>query len=98
MNIKYPNIQVIEKEEISKLKFPSSEVLISDEQKSMRNQHVHNGMKLGNNHRSKVKIIFEDSEGIKAVETTIWFGTDHSISLKGGTIIPLHRVHDIRIH
>ena len=91
-------IALIEKEDIKELHFPSSEVLASVEMKKKRDADVAMGMRLGNNHRGKVKIIFEDDKGLKAVETTIWVGTEKSITLKGGAFIPIHRIHEIRIY
>lgn len=91
-------IPYVEKEQISSLRFPRAEVLETDELRKKRLSNVEMGMRLGNNHRGKVKIVFEDEDGIKAVETTIWVGTEKNITLKGGAFIPLHRIHDIRIY
>jgi len=51
--------------------------------------------RLGNVLRNKVKIVFEDALGIKAVETTVWATTERNIALKGGTIIPIHRILEV---
>ena len=40
---------------------------------------------------------FEDSEGLKQVETTIWATTDKRIILKGGVVIPIIRIHEVKI-
>ena len=53
-------------------------------------------MKLGNSKKFKVHIIFEDKEGLKKVETTIWGVTEKNIILKRGTLIPIHRIHEIK--
>ena len=37
-------------------------------------------------------MFFEDNNGLKMVETTIWGLTDKSVILKKSTIIPLQRV------
>jgi uncharacterized protein (UPF0248 family) len=50
---------------------------------------------LSNLYHNKVKIVFEDREGAKMVETTIWATTDAAIMLKGGVVIPIHRIHSI---
>lgn len=44
-----------------------------------------------------MKVIFEDAEGIKMVETTVWGVTDKRLLLKRGIMIPLNRVHEIII-
>lgn len=52
-------------------------------------------MHLGNN-KIKVKIIFQDSEGKKVVDTSIWGITEQNIILKGTTIIPIRSIHEIK--
>ncbi|HRN41793.1 MAG TPA: hypothetical protein PK649_06930 [Vicingus sp.] len=87
---------LVEKEDISKLSFPKDEVLKdADKQKELK-AALDKAMKLGNAYKGKVKIVFEDSEGVKAVETTIWGITDKNILLKQTTIIPIRRVLEIK--
>lgn len=87
---------MVEKEDISKLSFPKDEVLKdADKQKELK-AALDKAMKLGNAYKGKVKIVFEDSEGVKAVETTIWGITDKNILLKQTTIIPIRRVLEIK--
>ena len=52
-------------------------------------------MILGNVHRTKMRIIFEDIEGVKEVQTTIWAVGDKNIVLKKGVTIPIHRLIDV---
>ena len=40
-----------------------------------------------NSSKGKVKIIFEDVDGLKKVETTIWGFTDKNVIFKRTTII-----------
>ncbi len=87
----------VNKEEIKKSVFPSAEVLQMPEQIAGRRKKLEKGMILGNNHKHKVKIVFEEKEGIKKVETTIWAAMEKNISLKGGVFIPIHRIHDVVI-
>ena len=54
-------------------------------------------LRLGNNHKRKVKIVFEDDKSIKQVETTVWNVTEKNISLKSNTLIPRHRIHEIKL-
>jgi hypothetical protein len=86
----------IEKEKISGLKFPISDVLISKDEIKMRTANLERAMKLGNMEHNKMKIVFEDSDGMKQVETTVWGVTDKRIILKQGVVIPIHRIHDIK--
>jgi len=86
---------LIEKEEVSALVFPKNEVLANPAEQMIRGSDIEQAMRLGNIERYKVKIIFEDSEGVKVVNTTIWAVTAQRIQLKAGVIIPVHRIHSI---
>jgi hypothetical protein len=97
MNKTLDVIITIEKETIEKLNFPEQEVLLSQEEINHRQYEAERAMKLGNYFKDKVKIIFEDSEGMKMVETTIWGVIDRRLLLKRGLILPLYRVHEIII-
>lgn len=91
------DIVLIEKEKISDLKFPSDEVLKTKEEIAQRRADLEKATTLGNAHRGKIKIIFEDSEGLKKVETTIWATTEKNIILKQGVTIPICRIHQVRL-
>ena len=87
---------LVAKEEISLFTFPMSDVIIDDKRRAERLKRIITGMKLGNNHKRKVKILFEDIDGLKRVETTIWGTTEKNIILKRGTLIPINRIHEIK--
>ena len=89
---------LIVKEDVSELNFPKDNVLINvEEQKKLKSKN-NKALKLGNALKGKVKIIFEDDEGRKMVETTIWGVTDKNILLKKTTIVPIRRIHDIKFY
>ena len=85
----------IDKEKISELRFPQTEVLTDAENIAERELNLKNALTLGNLERAKTKIFFEDEEGLKMVETTVWGVTDKRIILKHGVVIPIQRVHSI---
>lgn len=89
--------QQIEKENLLELKFPDKEVLGSSEEIHKRRVEIERAVTLGNNYKGKVRIVFEDTAGIKQVETTLWGVTDKRIILKGEAVIPIHRIHEIKI-
>ena len=89
-----PNL--IEKEKVEMLNFPEKEVLITSEEISRRKHEMERAMLLGNNHKHKVKIVFEDDDCVKEVETTIWGLIGKWILLKKGVVIPIHRIHEIK--
>ena len=89
------NITEIDKDSISNLTFPNEEVLTTKEAKKNRRSCLQRAAVLGNIYRTKMKIIFKDSVGLKKVNTTIWAQTEKYIVLKSSKLIPLNRVVDI---
>lgn len=87
---------LIQKEIIDSLHFPKQDVLFSKEDIAKRELELRRANVLGNVSNIKVKIYFEDIEGLKKVETTIWGVTDKSVILKKNSIIPIHRI--VRIY
>lgn len=87
----------IEKENIDSLKFPSDEVLTSAEQINERKTDLERALSLGNLERTKMRIFFEDDSSRKVVETTVWGVTDKRVILKQGLVIPINRVHSIKL-
>ena len=90
-------IETIKKEDIKRLKFPKKEVLSDKDKKARRTIKLINATRLGNIEHYKVKIIFEDDNGLKMVHTTIWATTEKNISLKAGITIPINRIREINI-
>ena len=60
--------EIIEKENIHTLKFPSNEVLNSEEEIRQRFIDLNRALYLGNLEHSKIKIFFEDNQSKKVVE------------------------------
>lgn len=86
----------VEKESIVGLKFPDNDVLSSKDEIKIRYSNLERALKLGNLEHNKIKIVFEDSDGVKQVETTVWGVTDKRVILKQGVLIPIHRIHVIK--
>jgi hypothetical protein len=89
--------QPIEKEEVENLKFPSTEVLNDIEKITERRSELDRALTLGNMEHAKIRIYFEDDSSCKVVETTVWGVTDKRVILKQGVVIPIHRVHSVKI-
>jgi hypothetical protein len=87
--------QIIEKESIPSLFFPSSSVERTKEDLKVLVRKLRRSMMLGNVHRTKMRIQFEDEDGLKEVRTTIWAVGDRNIVLKKGVLIPINRVVDV---
>ena len=86
---------LVQKEQVSQLRFPSTEVLDSPEAIRMRRAELDRALILGNVDHNKVKILFIDNEGLKSVETTIWAVTEQRVILKSGMAIPIHRITEV---
>ncbi len=88
--------QLIEKELVPNLSFPSDPIYIRTE-KEQKNlvAKLARATTLGNLHHNKIKIIFQDDEGLKEVRTTIWATGEKHILLKKGMFIPINRIVDI---
>lgn len=91
------SFQTIEKEKIEDLKFPSSEVLNDSVQIEERLSELQRALSLGNLEHSKIKIFFEDDSHCYMVETTVWGVTDKRVILKQGVVIPIQRIHAIKL-
>lgn len=87
----------IEKEEIPQLKFPDKEVLLDTEKIKDRAAELNRALLLGNIEHTKVKIYFESDSTRLIVETTVWGITDKRVLLKQDIVIPIKRIHQVRI-
>lgn len=93
----YPAVSTIAKEEISHLNFPSKEVLNTKEEIEQRRRDLEQAVVLGNTYKGKTRIIFEDSGSIRQIETHLWGLTDTRVILKQGIVIPIHRIHEVKL-
>jgi hypothetical protein len=87
----------IAKEHIADLHFPHGEVLTETHKVVQRQNDLERAMSLGNLEHTKIRIYFEDTESCKMVETTVWGVTDQRVILKQGIVIPINRIHSVRI-
>ena len=87
------DFETIEKEAITKLHFPDTDVLDDNDEMKQRNSDLDRALTLGNLEHSKTKIYFEDDHSKKVVETTIWGVTDKRVILKQGVVIPINRIY-----
>lgn len=88
-------LNAIDKELIKGLSFPAESVIHDVELLGELRRKLERATALSNLMRNKSKIVFEDDEGIKVVETTIWATTPTSIVLKHGMTIPIRRIHNV---
>ena len=84
---------LIDKELISSLSFKAKR-LVKQHPKLI--DQIRSATRLGNAYHGKVSILFEDDEGVKRVETTIWAHGAKYICLKGGMWLPINRIMEIK--
>ncbi len=97
MNNVKTQAQLIEKERVGDLIFPREHVILDDQAEQKLRSYLDKALLLGNVEHSKVKIYFEDAEGMKMVETTVWAVSEKNISLKKEVHIPIHRIHYVEL-
>lgn len=85
--------QLVEKESIPQLNFKNP---IQSKANPALMEKLIEATKLGNIHHGKIAIIFQDDEGLKRVETTIWATGAKYICLKGGIWLPISRIKEVR--
>lgn len=90
-------ISPVQKEDINQLHFPNEEVLVNTEAAGERRLALERAVVLGNTYKGKTKIVFEDSEGVKQIETHLWGLTDKRVILKQGIVIPINRIHEVKL-
>ncbi|MCB9195608.1 MAG: hypothetical protein H6600_05935 [Flavobacteriales bacterium] len=88
---------LIQKEDIPSLKFPKEPLSRSKDEQSLLRKKLRDSMVLGNIHHQKIRIVFQDDEGLKEVRTTIWAADERFIVLKKGVSIPVDRVVEIAL-
>ena len=90
-------VSPVQKEDIKLLNFPDREVLLNADAIEQRRILLERAVVLGNTYKGKTKLVFEDSEGVRQVETHIWGLTDKRVILKQGIVIPINRIHEVKL-
>jgi hypothetical protein len=85
----------VAKEAIPQLTFPKEGLGINQDELK---RNLTRATTIGNTQKGKVKIYFEDSDGLKVTSTTIWAVTKNDIVLKKGVNIPINRIVRIDLH
>jgi hypothetical protein len=88
---------MIEKEFVPFLTFEGDDVISEEPLKIQRTILLYTAMLLGNCFKDKVTIVFKSQEGMNEVKTTVWAATDDNVVLKGGAMIPVKSIIDVKI-
>ena len=78
--------------EIRFLHFPEEDVFFGMNERYDRNKTVQRTIANGIVSETKVRIEFQDVEGQKIIETSIWEVSCHKVILRNGDSIPIHRI------
>jgi len=90
-------IPLVPKENLHHYHFLNHEVLDTETEVEHRRKLLEEAMLLGNTEKQKVKMIFETTNGLIMVETTIWDMSDSHIELKGARDIPICCIREVII-
>lgn len=85
--------EVIEKELVKDLSFTKAATINQDPELRRR---LDEATRLGNGYHTKVGIIFQDDEGLKRINTTIWATGSRFICLKGGMWLPIDHIVELK--
>lgn len=87
----------VAKETLSGLRFPKKDVIESVDERAIRKRMLQRAVDFGNYAQYKIAILFEDDQGPKRVETTIWDMDNENIYLKNQVALPIRRIREVKI-
>lgn len=83
----------VRKEDLHLLTFPKEDVLLTEQERTMRKYYLKRALSLGNLYHNKVFINFYDAKGESYyVHTTIWAICEEVINLKSGQVLPIRAI------
>lgn len=87
-----PRSRKIEKDQLKECAFEKPLAGYEDYELRERNRRLYLAMLMGNNFQSKVKIVFNTTDGYREITTTVWATTEKYILLQGGSFIPIESI------
>ncbi len=82
----------IDREQLKQCAFIKPTNSQDDFELSERNKGLYLAMLMGNNYESKVKIVFNTTEGYREILTLVWATTEKYVMLKEGNSIPIEAI------
>ena len=84
---------------ISKIQFKKEDVFSSLIEKKERLKKLISAMKLGNNHKQKVRIHFMNiNDQIIEIKAKVWSVTEKYVILRNSIAIPISSIRDVNYH
>ena len=84
---------------VSSIKFKKEDVLTSQHDRMERMKKLISAMKLGNNHKQKVKIHFLNvNDQILEIKAKVWSVTEKYVILRNSIAIPISSIQDVNYH
>ncbi|GAA3948117.1 hypothetical protein [Hymenobacter algoricola] len=86
-------VETVEKEVLSTLHYPATDVLTNPVTRQQRHHDAARAALLGNSYHGKVDIYFRTADGAtKRVYTTVWAADEEYLALKAGGALPVRAV------
>ena len=83
----------------AKIQFKKEEVLSSVHEKSERLKRLISAMKLGNNHKQKVRIHFMNiNDQLMEIKAKVWSVTEKYVILRNSIAIPITSIREVNYH
>ena len=84
---------------VSNIKFKKDDALSSTYEKRERMKKLISAMKLGNNHKQKVRIHFMNvNDQILEIKAKVWSVTEKYVILRNSIAIPISSIRDVNYH
>ena len=84
---------------VSSIKFKKEDALTSAPEKRERMNKLFTAMKLGNNHKQKVRIHFMNvNDQILEIKAKVWSVTEKYVILRNSIAIPISSIRDVNYH
>ena len=84
---------------LSNIQFKKEDVLISLYEKNERLKRLNSAMKLGNNHKQKVRIRFMNmNDQVMEIKAKVWSVTEKYVILRNSITIPISSIIEVNYH
>ena len=84
---------------VSNIRFKREDVLSSIQEKKERLKRLISAMKLGNNHKQKVRIQFVNvNDQLMEIKAKVWSVTEKYVILRNSIMIPISSISEVDYH
>ena len=84
---------------VSNIRFKQEDALSTLQEKKERLKRLVSAMKLGNNHKQKVRIQFMNiNDQLMEIKAKVWSVTEKYVILRNSIMIPINSIRDVEYH